>query len=206
MASEQSPLSTERLDAFFEVMPGFARMFRDRINHWLASADHLTGRVASGNAIYEEQALFVVRLAGMVIDLRKRFRTPTPSDQLVEGGAIAEMRERHRDKVDSSIAALYAQLSEDELLWLELRRHEQSHPFLEGYRPKATHGDNWDKWESKILDKRVLPLEEVFDRCAKLEAAQGEFAGVAVSIARKVFQHVGAVQLAMAPLMAGLRF
>ncbi|MBC7461404.1 MAG: hypothetical protein H7287_08580 [Thermoleophilia bacterium] len=207
MANEKLPLSTERLDSFFQAVPRYVPAYRDRMLHWLASADHVTGRVASGASIYEEQAVFVVRLAGILSDLRRRFGGPsslTP-EQLAEGGYREQLREEHRAKVVAAIAALHARLTEDELLWLELRRHEQSHPWLDGYRPKASHGDRWDQWESAMLDKRVLPLDEVIDRCAALESAHGDFVSVAVSIARKVFQHVGAVQLTMIPLMAGFR-
>lgn len=205
MASDKKPLSSQRLDEFFDAMPRFVQSYRDRMLHWVASADHLTGRVASGASIYEEQAMFVVRLAGILTDLRERFSGPTPADVLAKGDHAAQIREEQRMKLVAAIAALYARLTEDELLWLELRRHEQSHPFLDGYRPRPSDSDRWDKWKSKILDERVLPLDEIVQRCATLENAQGGFTNVAVLIARKVFQHVGAVQLAMIPLMAGLR-
>jgi hypothetical protein len=162
---------------------------------------------SSSVAIYEEQAIFVMRLAGILIDLRGRFSAPTDltPEQTAKGGFAAEHREECRTKPVDAIAALYARLTEDELLWLELRRHEQGHPFLEGYRPKADDGPRWDQWKSKILNDRTLPLGEVMDRCAALETACGGFTGVAMSIAQKTFQQVGAVKLTMIPLMAGLR-
>lgn len=205
MANEKKPISSARLDEFFEVMPRFVPTFRNRMLHWVRSADHVTGKVASGTAVYAEAAMFVVRVAGMLTDLRDRFSGAgaTP-DQIVAGGFAARHREDLRDKVKMAIENLYSQFSEDELLWLELRRHEQSHPFLDGYRPKAADGPRWDKWESKILNRRVLPLDEVYGRCANVEKQHGEFTATCVALARKSFQHVGAVQLAVVPLMAGV--
>ena len=49
-------------------------MYRDRILHWLAHADRVSGAVAAGGSTYEQQALFVVRLAGIVSDLRNDVR------------------------------------------------------------------------------------------------------------------------------------
>jgi hypothetical protein len=206
MAKEMPPLSADRIDAWFGVAPRHVAMARDRLLHWVANADHVTGRVASGTAIYEEQAIFVLRLAGILIDLRGRFPGPTDltPQEIAAGGFAAEHREQCRMKLVNAIAALRARLTEDELLWLELRRHEQGHPSLNGYMPKLDDGPRWDRWTSKILDGRELSIGEVVDRCAVLESTYGGFDGVAVFIARKVFQHVGAVQLATIPLMAGL--
>ena len=205
MGNDKKPLPRERMDAYFEAIPRFTPAYRDRMLHWLRSADHVTGRVASGTSIYEEQAVFVVRLAGILIDLRSRFAGPvlTPAE-ISASDARAQLREQHRGAVVDAIAALYALLTEDELLWLELRRNEQCHPFLDGYRPKASAGERWDQRRSSIIDNRVIPLDEIMQRCAALEEANDGFTRVAVSIARKVFQHVGSVQLAMIPLMAGL--
>jgi hypothetical protein len=199
-------VTSERLDAFFEAVPRFIQPYRDRMLHWLASADRLCGQVAGGGSTYEQQALFVVRLAGIVSDLRRRFKVAflTPAE-LAGADFATRHREECRGKVIAAIAALYALLSEDELLWLELRRHEQSHPVLDGYIPEASNDVNWDRFKSTILDGTVLPIDEIVTRCAKLEQERGGFVGVAESIARRVFQHVSAVQLAMIPLMAGFR-
>ena len=106
--------------------------------HWLANAERLCGQVAGSGSTYEQQALFVVRLAN-------------------------------------------------------------------GYTPEASNDVNWDRFKSTILDSKFLPIDDVVARCAKLEEERGGFGGVAESIARNVGQHVSAVQLAMIPLMAGLR-
>src|SRR5690349_2806924 len=82
LVTKKQPLTSERLDAFFEAVPRFIEPYRDRLLHWLASADRLCGHVAAGNSTYEQQALFVVRLAGILSDLLRRFKEPflTPAE------------------------------------------------------------------------------------------------------------------------------
>lgn len=59
--------------------------------------------------------------------------------------------------------------------------------------------------DSKIVDRDDIPLDEIIEHCANLETERGGFVGVIESIARHVFQHVGAVQLTMVPLMVGFK-
>lgn len=83
-----------------------------------------------------------------------------------------QLREQPHAKVVEASAALYALLSEDELLWLELRQHEQCAPFLDGYRPKLSDNDNWNRRDSEIVDREDIPLDEI-ERYAKLEHERG---------------------------------
>jgi hypothetical protein len=78
--SEKPQVPTARVDEYFTAMPRFAAVFRDRMIHWVTNADHLAGRVASSTSSYEEQAVFVVRLAGILSDLRKRFPSQIPPE------------------------------------------------------------------------------------------------------------------------------
>lgn len=167
----QKPISSERLDEFFEAMPRLVGQYRDRILHWMASADHTCGQVAGGASTYEQQAVFIVRLAGIFSDLRRRFGGPVlVVEEIATADYAVQLREQQRAKVVDATAALYALLSEDELLWLELRRHEQCPPFLDGYRPKPSDNDNWNRRDSKIVDREDIPLDEIIERCAKLAA------------------------------------
>ena len=169
-------------------------MYRDRILHWLAHADCVSGTVAAGGSTYEQQALFIVRLARIVSDLRRRFRRPGAAALAVS------FTDELRAKLNRAIEAL----TKDELLWLDLGRHEQCHPVLDGYRPDVSAADDWNHLTSTMLDGKEISLNETIARCATLEHAAGGFVGVAESIARKVWRHVGQVQFATTPLMAGL--
>jgi hypothetical protein len=204
VANSKKPLSPQRKDEVFEALGRLAPMYRDRILHWLAHADRVSGAVAAGGSTYEQQALFVVRLAGIVSDLRRRFRGPGVAALAAEHGLDVSFTDELRAKLNRAIEALYAALTEDELLWLELRRHEQCHPVLDGYRPDVSAADDWNHRTSTMLDGKEISLDETIARCATLEHAAGGFVGVAELIARKTWRHVGQVQLAMTPLMARL--
>jgi hypothetical protein len=192
------PISSERLNEFFAQMPAYLEPHGERLFMWVAVAESVTAKVAAcATTMIEEEIVFIVRLSGVLSDLRGRFSGPTPADIMAHADARALLREEHRMRVVDAIAGAYAALDEDELLWLEFRRHEQSHPILDGYRPKANDGDRWDKWESKILDRKVLPIADVMQRCTALEKTHGGFPLVARAIARKVLPHLTALVPAM---------
>lgn len=69
---------------------------------------------------------------------------------------------------------------------MELQRHEQAHPFLDGSRPKLIDGPDWDKRASAITGKKTQ-IGDTLDRCEKLEAERGGFAATAEDIARRSF-------------------
>ena len=76
-----------------------------------------------------------------------------------------------------------------------MRCHEQSHPYLDGYRPDFSGDTNWDAWKSKMLDNEVLKLDDVMNRCAAAEAPHGGFAGLAGEIARRIYKEVARCEL-----------
>lgn len=194
MADKRS-LTPDRKDQVFEALHNYGPTYAARMLHWTNHTDALVGPVASSTASYEQVAMFVVRLAGIVGDLRARFRSPVAGSHF-----LAEMRA----KLIDSINALHGQLTEDELLWLELRRHEQCHPALDGYAPDVSMADHWNTRVSKMLDRNTLTLDETVRRCAELESAAGGFAGVAGAIARRTFIHISNVHGRMMPLVAGM--
>jgi hypothetical protein len=198
-------VSTERLDQYLARMANFAVSYRGRMLHFLASAERTAGLVASGTSSFEARAIFVIRLAGIASDLRRRFREPILDEaERAQAAFAVRHREECRDRVVVAIATLYAKLSEDELLWIELRRHEQCHPILDGYKPKLSDAENWESFRSTILDGKTLELREISERCGKLEEAAGGFDQLALQLATRVFFDVSAVHNAMIPLLAGL--
>jgi hypothetical protein len=106
----------------------------------------------------------------------------------------------------------FGTLTEDELLWLGPRRHEQCHPVLDGYAPDVSMADDWNSRVSKMLDGKTadgktgktVSLDETIRRCAELESAAGGFAGVAQAIACRTFTYISNVHDRMMPLVAGL--
>jgi hypothetical protein len=196
MASKR-PLTPERRDEVFEALRHYAPTYGARMLHWTKHTDELVGPVASGTASYEQVAMFVIRLAGVVGDLRARFRAPVTLSGSNE--FTAEMRAELTDAIN----ALHAQLTEDELLWLELRRHEQCHPALDGYAPDVSMANDWNSRVSKMLG-RTISLDETYRRCAELEGAAGGGALQAQAIAARMSIHISNVHLRMMPLIAGL--
>lgn len=160
--------------------------------------------MAAGGAKYEEQALFSVRLAGVVSDLWRRFRGPGAEALAAEYSIDVSRTQALRDRVNASIESVRAALTPDKLLWLELRRHEQCHAVISDYAHRVSDKDNWDSRKSTILDDEKLPIAEVIDRCAKLEAAAGGFSLLCQRIARQTRTPLAATHLAFTPLLAGL--
>lgn len=201
---KKKPVSSARLEEFFVSLPRFRKPFALRMLRWLESAQWVTAKVAAGGSTYEDQVVFVIRLAGILTDLRRRYRgaiIETVAGRKAQG--VEAFRDEMLDELAKAIDALYRALTEDELLWLELQRHEQAHPFLDGYRPKLVDGPDWDKRESAITGKKTL-IAETLDRCEKLETERGGFAATAEDIARRVVPLVAAVRLRMIPVIAPL--
>jgi hypothetical protein len=201
---KKKPVSSARLDEFFVALPHFRKPFALRMLRWLESAQDVAAKVAAGGSDYEDQVVFVIRLAGILTDLRIRY--PGAVVEAVTGRkpqGVEVFRDEMRDELAKAIDALHRALTEDELLWLELQRHEQAHPFLDGYRPKLVDGPDWDKRESAITGKKT-PIAGILDRCEKLETERGGFAATAEDIARRVVLLVATVRLRMSPVIAPL--
>jgi hypothetical protein len=193
--ANNKPLTPQRKDEVFAALGELAPLYARRMLHWTAHTNTLVGPVASNTATYEQQAMFIVRLAGIVGDLRHRFRAP------VAIGDPADLVAEFRAKLAAAITALHAALTEDELLWLELRRHEQCHPALDGYRPDVSMDADWNSRVSKMLDGKIVSLEDTHRRCRVLEETAGGFGGLIAAIAQRTFILISNVHGRMLPLM-----
>jgi len=97
---------------------------------WLAHSVRVTKAVASGNT--ELIPVFWIRVYGILADIRdKLVRHLELAPSAGESTAIMQ-------PVQSAISALADVFSEDELIYLQYRRHVECHPLQEHYSLKLT--------------------------------------------------------------------
>ncbi|MCB9635965.1 MAG: hypothetical protein H6721_27970 [Sandaracinus sp.] len=108
---------------------------------WLQSAVFYAERVAAGNASDAEDELFWIRVAGVLLDIRKRqsehlsFFDKVFGDQIATSRALEQTR-RFVEAIDELIALL----PEDERHYLVYRRHCACHPIQSAYRTRLRKG------------------------------------------------------------------
>ena len=126
---------------------------------WLQSAVFYAERVAAGNASDAEDELFWIRVAGVVLDIRKQQSEHIAKVDQAFGDAVATAPQLapYRRFV-SAIDEVITVLPEDERHYLVYRRHCACHPIQSAYRTRLRKDGSLAEFRSPI-DSTSMPQD-----------------------------------------------
>lgn len=182
------------LDALHE------RGARERDSHqvqlvrWVGETLAITARVASSGQS-ELLPVFWIRLYGLLTDVADFVElSAEPSNDGL--GIFPQARRPVRSKLPIALNRLKAVFEEDELLYIEYRRHAECDPFQAKYRPRRlTHGGTAHV-PSVLLDGRPVTVEAARAAFDRLLALHGREVRIGSAFARRVLPALHAVDAA----------
>jgi hypothetical protein len=172
-------------------------------HQWIRDAHHYTRKVAlEGKSCSPEgRALFWIRLAGLLQDVREHLETQEKLwKTMMQGDSTTEARLRPTNydpikAVLDGIEAVMGSLSDVELLYLAYRRDVECHPWQDSYRLKLTKPGKLK--EVRTVFRREWKIEEAEAAIANLlRSYQIDEAQIAADFASRVSAHVERVAAA----------
>jgi hypothetical protein len=169
-----------------------------QLRNWVSDLAHVTTRIGAGDSTDPTalESVFWIRLAGVLIEIPKKYRkavelfgkhSPHPKSDLGLMFALF-----------AAIEALRARFDEDELLWIEYRRHVDAHVLQSAYSPQWAKSKDAPTSErlSQILGRSLslaewdAKLDRVFRRYLSEPAMAKDFARRALDSILEVEQAV----------------
>lgn len=168
---------------------------------WIRSAVHYAVRVAAGDATPADVSLFWIRVGGVFLDVRAKhqasldFLRRTYGDDIVRAPAVAPFQ-----ALLDAISAVAAVLTEDELYYLEYRRHVECHPRQTAYRARLHKDGSLKEVQSKALGEARTQAESEDTLRRVLTRFGHDETRAAVEIATRLVVFLRAVEAAARPL------
>jgi hypothetical protein len=174
---------------------------RPRENHqaqlvrWVGETLAITARVASSGQS-ELLPVFWIRLYGLLTDVADF--VALSAEQSYDGLCMfPQARSRTvRSKLPTALHRLKAEFEEDELLYIEYRRHAECDPFQAKYRPRRLPHGAVAHVPSVLLDGRPITVEAARAAFDKLLALHGREERIGCTFARRVLPALHAVDAA----------
>ena len=158
-------------------------------------------------------AIFWVRLYGILKDLdqflEKRIAAATKPDPEIDAHFAKVGRKRSSEpnpsmvKMRGVIAELRKLFDDDDLLWLEYRRHVDAHPFQNAYSRLDGQGKDRTTFKSKLLGN--LPLVDVKRRLQAFIAKRQDERLLAVHFATRAVNHLAGLAAVAVEMDAPVR-
>lgn len=141
------------------------------------------------NAPWPWSSVFWTRLLGIFVDLQSRYRETfavagiDPATHAATPTSVLEWTiETYR-----AIEALRGVFTEDELIYIDYRRHAEGHPKQHAYAISLNNrGQIREGRRLEILGGRELPISDVQDTIRRVESAHGSIHAAAVAFAGRI--------------------
>lgn len=161
---------------------------------WVSETLAITARVAScGQA--ELLPVFWIRLYGLLTDVMDFVELS--SERSYDGMVMfPQARRTVHSKLPTALNRLKAVFEEDELLYIEYRRHAECDPFQTKYRPRRLPHGATAHVPSLLLDGRPVTVEAARAAFDKLLALHGREERLGSAFARRVLPALHAVDAA----------
>jgi len=167
---------------------------------WIRSALHYAERTGTDAATPSERALFWIRVGGVLLDIRKTYDGMMRQGEETWGDVSESRVHTMMQALLNAIDDLAGQLEEDELFYLEYRRHVECHPRQSAYRARLRKAGALGPVKSKALGAKYEQgegedmLHRVLQRYGIDEDA------IAMDFAQRLLQPLRAVETAALPL------
>ena len=170
----------------------FSRVYPTQRREWIRDLRHTIARLLAGdsNDASAVRAVFWLRLRGVLVDLREH-----PAFQVVSSNATPPRPGSDLERFTmwvSSMNAVRAILSENELLWAEYRRHVEAHIHQGAYEPQLNKKKSAvkAKFTSKYTEK-TYDVHDLDNRLgAVLAAHRNSEPAIALDFARRLREPV----------------
>ncbi len=176
------------------------RATRQRESHqtqlvrWVGETLSITARVASSGQS-ELLPVFWIRLYGLLTDVMDFVELA--ADASCDGlRMFPQARRPVRSKLPTALNRLKATFEEDELLYIEYRRHAETDPFQTKYRPRRLPHGVAAHVPSVLLDGRPVTVDAAQRAFDKLLALHGREERIGAAFARRVLPVLHAVDTA----------
>jgi hypothetical protein len=195
---------------FLRARKGYGDIVAQQILEWTSRARRCTASVASGDLHPDIIAVFWISIYGLMTDVRehvvKQRETLTNTAETTLGAfglsrSIASDIRRIVDRID----AIYTTFNEDELAYIEYRRHVECHPLQRGSEIAIQDGTIIDR--PRRLTKRSWTYEDedaalrrVIRTHGKIRMTGPEEAPIAQLFARRLAPLVGLIDEALGPI------
>ncbi|MET0285167.1 MAG: hypothetical protein ABW352_11880 [Polyangiales bacterium] len=167
---------------------------QDQLVRWVGETLAITARVASSGQS-ELLPVFWIRLYGLLTDVTDfvELSAERSNDGL---SMFPQARRTVRSKLPTALNRLKAVFEEDELLYIEYRRHAECDPFQAKYRPRRLPHGAPAHVPSVLLDGRPITVEAARAAFDKLLAMHGREDRIGSAFARRVLPALHAVDAA----------
>jgi hypothetical protein len=187
-------LSAEEADRLRSEIEAMSGVEHEQEKQWIRTAVRYAEMTASGYGDPSEApgALFWIRLFEVLGTLRDQWtRQAAMLDEVVGNDDDERRRARltrlyvePQRRVLEAMEALRSEFSEDELLYVERRRHVEAHPYQRGYRLLGRRGGFSPDFKS-VLTGSTYSVEGVGARTLAVNKARGGEAAAARSFATR---------------------
>jgi hypothetical protein len=148
---------------FLRARKGFGDIAAQQILEWTSRAKRCTALVASGDLHPDVIAVFWISIYGLMTDVRehvvKQRETLKGTDEAtLRAFGLSKLIASNFDGIVDRIDAFYSTFSEDELAYVEYRRHVECHPLQHGYEIAVRDGAIIDR--PRKLTKRSWTYED----------------------------------------------
>jgi hypothetical protein len=203
--ARQQPKRTPELSAdekarlFSDILRN-SRIIGHQMADWIRDTARVTQLVANSNT--DLIPIFWIRLYGVLADVADQIDkvcdNPEHARQILATHEFAAAL-----RVRNAITNIASVFNEDELVYLQYRRHVECHPLQNAYRIRVAGKAFQDSVHHRLLDK-AMTVEDSDAACVRLFAKHGlSESRVAINFAQRVLQAVLELQLA-APAWFGL--
>lgn len=166
---------------------------------WIREACGYAEKVAGGAASRAERSLFWIRTAGVLLDIGGHYRASLELTSAAFGELPDVLAIRLTQTLVDAIRALAEALPEDELRYLEYRRHCECHPRQSAYRARLNKDGSIKPVSSKISGSRPQHESEDVLRGVLLRYGVDE-TRIAIEVAKRVLEPLRKVEAAAGPL------
>jgi hypothetical protein len=167
---------------------------QEQLVRWIGETLAITARVASSGQA-ELLPVFWIRLYGLLTDVMDFVELS--AEQSHDGMMMfPQARRAVRSKLPTALNRLKAEFEEDELLYIEYRRHAECDPFQAKYRPRRLPHGAPAHVPSVLLDGRPVTVEAARSAFDRLLAAHGREERIGSAFARRVLPALHAVDAA----------
>jgi len=174
-----------------------------QIWQWIGTAFVYAERLIKNQADFDHDAggLFWIRLYGILVDLRAKFKSWKEVNEALVYSPHPEVKEFQKRYFPSAlewctravelINGLYISFSEEELIYIQYRRHVEAHPFQKSYEVQMGKNNKViDKLPHAILDNKVINREQVHEILGRVLKQYKSERIIAVEFAKRSFPYL----------------
>lgn len=159
----QKSLSPADRERFLRAKRGYEDIPAYQITQWVSRTRYYTHLVAAGNVRPEIVSVFWTGVYGVMVDVRRhvddlRATLISLNEPVLKRFGLDASQIRYLDAIVESIDRLHGAFDQDELEYLEYRRHVECHPLQHAYEITVRNGAIIDR--TRKLTNRAWSFED----------------------------------------------